>query len=260
MWDVLILLLLGLGYGAYTLLNHPPKPAPEADTAATVITPPATPPAEPPVTKPVPVVPKPEPLPVTQPVAATTPPPSPMPEPAAVPVPAPPTAEPAPACIDILKAQAPNSMKWVLAPLDEAVPSDIRQNLTLLREDLVDEGKSTKAAAPTTAYSAAWQLCQALLAALDERDRARVAAGYRDAQAAANQTNTNQALNARRNYMMSWPQYAREGDQRSELQRQSANRTALASEAQKVAWATQSAKLRLNLDTLYARFREAMRQ
>jgi hypothetical protein len=65
-------------------------------------------------------------------------------------------------------------MKWVLAPLDEAVPTDIRQNLTLLREDLVDEGKSAKAAAPTIAYSAAWQLCQALLTALDERDRARV--------------------------------------------------------------------------------------
>ncbi|MFN0078529.1 MAG: serine/threonine-protein kinase [Prosthecobacter sp.] len=256
MWAVLILLLLGLGYGAYTLLNHPPKPAPEADTSATVITPPATPP----VTKPVPVVPKPEPLPVTPPVVVVTPPPSPMPVPAPAPVPAPPTAESASACIDILKAQAPNSMKWVLAPLDETVPSDIRQNLTLLREDLVDEGKSAKAAAPTTAYSAAWQLCQTLLAALDERDRARVAAGYRDAQAAANQTHTNQALNARRNYMMSWPQYAREGDQRGELQRQSANHTALASEAQKVAWATQGAKLSRSLDTLYARFREAMRQ
>ncbi len=258
MWAVLILLLLGLGYGAYTLLNHPPKPAPEADTAATVITPPATPPVEPPVTKPVPVVPKPEPLPVTPPVVVTPAPAPSMPVPPA-PVPAPPAAEPALACIDILKAQAPNSMKWVLAPLDEAVPSDIRQNLTLLREDLVDEGK-TKPATSLDAYRAAYYLCQAILAAIDERDRARVAAGYRDAQAAANQTNTNQALNARRNYMMSWPQYAREGDQRNELQRQSANRTALASEAQKVAWATQSAKLRLNLDTLYARFREAMRQ
>jgi serine/threonine protein kinase len=260
MWAVLLLLLLGLGYAAYTLQNLPPKPAPEADTAATVITPPATPLVEPPVTKPVPVVPKPEPLPVTPPVAVTPAPSPAMPVPAPAPVPAPPTADPALACIDILKAQAPNSMKWVLAPLDEAVPSDIRQNLTLLREDLVDEGKSAKAAAPTTAYSAAWQLCQALLAALDERDRARVAAGYRDAQAAANQTNTNQALNARRNYMMSWPQYAREGVQRSELQCQSATRTTLTSEAQKVAWATQNAKLSRTFDTLYARFREAMRQ
>jgi hypothetical protein len=130
-------------------------------------------------------------------------------------------AEPAPACIDILKAQAVNSMKWVLAPLDETVPADIRQNLTLLREDLVDEGK-TKPAAPIPAYSAAWQLCQALVTALDERDRARVAAGYRDAQAAANSgISGSPQLNTRRNYMMSWPQYAREGDQRSELQRQS---------------------------------------
>lgn len=174
-------------------------------------------------------------------------------------VPAPAAVEPDLACIHIFKTQAPNSMKWVLAPLDEAVPADIRQNLTFLREDLVDEGK-TKPAAPLAAYSAAWQLCKALLTALDERDRARIAAGYRDAQAAANQTNTNQALNARRNYKMSWPQYAREGDQRAEVQRQSGNNTALASEAQKVAWATQSAKLSRSLDTLYSRFREAMRQ
>ena len=39
-----------------------------------------------------------------------------------------------------------------------------------------------------------------------------------------------------------------------------ATRTALASEAQKVAWAAQSARLSRSLDTLYARFREALRQ
>jgi serine/threonine protein kinase len=253
MWAVLVLLLCGLGWGALMLLDIPErelKSALEANANASGIVPPVTLRVEPTVTKAAAVLPKPEPLPATLPLAV----------PNRTTAPPPPSIEPAAACIDILKAQAPNSMKWVLAPLDEAVPTNIRQNLTLLREDLVDEGKSAKAAAPTTAYSAAWQLCQALLTALDERDRARVAAGYRDAQAAANQTNTNQALNARRNHLMSWPQYAREGDQRSELQRQSANRTALASEAQKVAWATQSAKLSRSLDTLYAKFREAMRQ
>jgi hypothetical protein len=150
-------------------------------------------------------------------------------------------------------------MKWVLAPLDEAVPADIRQNLTLLREDLVDEGKS-KPAAPIPAYSAAWQLCQTLLTALDERDRARVASGYRDAQAAANQPGSTSALDARRNYMMSWPQYEREQSQRSALAQQNQSRAALAGEAQKVAWAAQSARLSRSLDALYARFREAMRQ
>ena len=255
MWTVLALMLLGLGWGALAIFggtDRPPEPLPQAETAPII----APPTLEPPVIKPEPAMPKPDPLPVSPPVIVTTPPPAPVP----APVPAAPAAEPASPCIDILKDQAPNSMKWVLAPLDEAVPTDIRQNLTLLREDLVDEGKSSKPAAPIAAYSAAWQLCQALLTSLDVRDKARAAAGYRDAQAAANQTHTNSALEVRRNYKMSWPQYAREGDQRAELQRQSANRTALASEAQKVAWATQSAKLSRNLDTLYARFREAMRQ
>jgi serine/threonine protein kinase len=264
MWSALTLLLLGLGWGVFVFVgNKGQQVAASSRPESIPITEKPTPPpaSKPPVVKPGPVVPKPEPMPVLTTAAVTTPPRPTPPEPAPVPAPvqAPLAAEPAPACIDILKAQALNSMKWVLAPLDGSVPADIRQNLTLLREDLVDEGK-TKPVAPIPAYSAAWQLCQALLTTLDERDRARVAAGYRDAQAAANQTNSNQTLNARRNYMMSWPQYAREGDQRAELQRQSATRTALASEAQKVAWATQSAKLSRSLDTLYAKFREAMRQ
>ncbi len=266
MWVVLTLLLTGLGWGAYSLLVSSSRQAaalPQAETPP-VTTPSIDPPVmptSPPVARPGPSASKPEPLPINTPTS--TPPPMPASSPAVVTapvvVPAPAAVEPDLACIHIFKTQAPNSMKWVLAPLDEAVPADIRQNLTFLREDLVDEGK-TKPAAPLAAYSAAWQLCKALLTALDERDRARIAAGYRDAQAAANQTNTNQALNARRNYKMSWPQYAREGDQRAEVQRQSGNNTALASEAQKVAWATQSAKLSRSLDTLYSRFREAMRQ
>ncbi|MEZ5385371.1 MAG: serine/threonine-protein kinase [Prosthecobacter sp.] len=261
-WAALALLILGLGWGASVLFGNKDRQtaaSPPTESVAVIEQPPPLPTRAPPMVKPEPVVPKPEPKSVPTTAAVTTTPQPLPPEPVPTPLPMPPAAEPAPPCIDILTAQSVNAMKWVLAPLDEIVPSDIRQNLTLLREDLVDEGKS-KPAAPIPAYSAAWQLCQALLTALDERDRARVAAGYRDAQAAANQTHTNQALNARRNYTMSWPQYAREGDQRAELQRQSANRTALASEAQKVAWAAQSAKLSRSLDTLYARFREAMRQ
>lgn len=258
-WIVLALVLCGLGWGAWSLVKPRDIASATQDEPVAVAAKPEQSFVETSASRSQPVMPKPEPVPVTAPVAAvkeSLPPPS---TPTPSPAPPPPSIEPAPACIDILKAQAPNSMKWVLAPLDEAVPTDIRQNLTPLREDLVDEGK-TKPAAPIPAYSAAYQLCYALISTLDERDRARVAAGYRDAQAAANQTNTNQALNARRNYMMSWPQYARENDQRAEIHRESANRTALASEAQKVAWATQSAKLSRSLDTLYARFREAMRQ
>jgi serine/threonine protein kinase len=240
-WGVVALLITGLVFGAYTLLNQAPRKA-AASPEPLVPTRPA--PSPPPVVVIPPPAPKPEPVIVSPPT-----PPAPTP---------PPTAELAPACIEVLKAQAVNAKEWALAPLDESVPNDIRQNLTLLREDLVDEGKA-KPRAPIAAYSAAWHLCNALLAALDERDKSRIAAGYRAAQANANQSNTSQTLEARRNYQMSWPQHAREQAQRSEVQRQSGNQTAVADQAQKVAWATRTETLRGNLDKLYAQFRAALR-
>jgi len=256
MWTFVVLTIVGLTWAALNLISPSPRkpmPPPPSESSIVETTPlPRT--SEPAIIKP--VTPKAESQPTPQPVVITSPPPPASPTPAPTP---PPSAESAPACIDILKAQALNAKEWALAPLDETVPSDIRQNLTLLREDLVDEGKA-KPRAPIAAYSAAWQLCNALLGALDERDKARVAAGYRAAQANANQSNTSPALEARRNYMMSWPQHARETDQRTELQRQSGARVAVAGEAQKVAWSTRSATLRANLDKLYAQFREALRQ
>ncbi len=249
MWTFFVLTFISLVWGAIALFGHKPSRPATTETSLVIKTTPPLPTSEPSLIKPQPPAPKSETPPA--PIVITTPQPPPPPKPE-------PTVEPAPACIDILKAQSVNAKEWVLAPLDEAVPNDIRQNLTLLREDLVDEGKA-KPRAPVAAYSAGWQLCNALLAALDERDKARVAAGYRAAQANANQSNTNQALEARRNYMMSWPQHAREQDQRGELQRQSGNKVALAGEAQKVAWATRSTALRANLDKLYAQFRAAVR-
>lgn len=254
-WVAAIVLLLAMAAAVIWVMQHNPssQPVVAIEEPETLPPPPLTPDPTPKAT--------PEPIPKPAPVvevkpAPVTPPPPPVlmpPPPVTPPAPAP------PAVIEVFSRESQNLIAWALSPLEAEIPADIRQNLTLLREDLVDEGKS-KPAAPIPAYSAAWQLCHALLTALDERGSARVAAGYRDAQAAANQTHTNQALNARRNYMMSWPQYAREESHRTELQRQSSNRTAVASEAQKVAWATYSAKLSRSLDTLYAKFREAMRQ
>lgn len=211
------------------------------------------------------------PAPASLPVQASLP--RPLPAPAPVPVavaaPAAPAvtdasaatgpAEPAaPAVIHVFSSEAQNALAWVLAPLEETVPPSIRQNLTSLREDLVDEGKG-KPAASLDAYRAAYYLCEAMLNALNERENARVAAGYRAAQSVANQKASNEALDVRRNYMMSWPQHARESDQRAELQRQAAGNVALAGEAQKVAWAARAEKMRANLDALYRQFRAALR-
>jgi len=157
-----------------------------------------------------------------------------------------------------LSVQAPNATAWALAPLDQSVPGDIRQHLTYLREDLLDEGKAAPKAS-ADAYKLGSQLCKALIAALDERDQTSVRAGYRAAQADANTKVTSQSLEARRNYLMSWPQYSREKDERSEIQRQQTNGTVLVKESVKVDWSQRTSALRKSLDDLYAKYRDALR-
>jgi hypothetical protein len=158
-----------------------------------------------------------------------------------------------------LSQQALNAIDWVLAPLDQSVPGDIRRNLTALREDLLDEAKDKPAAVPE-AYAMGRQLCDTLMAVLDERDATLARVGYRSAQANANTRVTSQALEARRNYMMSWPQYAREKDQAGEIFRQQMNNANLTKELPKVEWSNRTAVLRKTLDSLYAKYREALRQ
>jgi len=161
--------------------------------------------------------------------------------------------------VKTLSQQAPNAIEWALAPLDQSVPGDIRQNLTTLREDLLDEAKANPKAGPE-AYAAGRQLCDTLMAALDERDATLVRVGYRAAQANANTRVTSQALEARRNYKMSWPQYAREQNQAAEIFRQQMNNANLTKELPKVEWSNRTAVLRKTLDVLYAKYREALRQ
>ncbi|MFN0078530.1 MAG: hypothetical protein ACKVY0_18890 [Prosthecobacter sp.] len=162
--------------------------------------------------------------------------------------------------LDTFSQLAPNASAWVLAALDEGVPPNVRQNLTYLREDLLDEYKQ-KPKASQDAYKVAHQLCSTMIAALDERDQTLVRAGFRAVQADANATlSGNQALNARRNYMMSWPQYAREQSQRAELRSEASNKSQVMKEQPKVEWSTRTAALRRTLDDLYAKFREALRQ
>ncbi len=161
--------------------------------------------------------------------------------------------------IEVLKEQGPNAVEWALAPLDEAIPSDIRQNLTHLREDLLDEAKKNPKGS-ASAYQIGSEYCDKILAALDLRDLARVNAGYSAAQADADKKISNQALDARRNFQMSWPQYRREESQRSALRQQQENVADLKKERSKVDWTNRVLKMRDHLDDLYGRLREALRQ
>jgi len=160
--------------------------------------------------------------------------------------------------IGVIKDQGPNATEWALTPLDEAIPADIRQNLTFLREDLLDEGKKAAKASPE-AYKLASDYCDKILTALDQRDLARVNAGYRASQADADKRTSTQALDARRNHQMSWPQYAREESQRAALRENETDKADVKKERLKVDWATRSVRMRSYLDDLYRQLREAMR-
>ena len=162
--------------------------------------------------------------------------------------------------IEVIKDQGPNATEWALTPLDEAIPSDIRQNLTFLREDLLDEGAKKATHGSPKAYQLASEYCDKILTALSQRQLARVKAGYRAAQAEANKAISNQALDARRNYKMSWPQYAREESQRAALRENEADKADVKKERIKLEWAGRAEQMRKALDGLYAQLRAALRQ
>ncbi len=160
--------------------------------------------------------------------------------------------------IEVIKDQGPNATEWALTPLDEAIPADIRQNLTFLREDLLDEGKKEPKSS-AAAYTVASDYCDKLLATLSQREIARVQAGYRAAQADANKATSTQALDARRNHQMSWPQFSREESQRTALRESETNKADVKKQRLKVEWATRAEQMRQHLDTVYRQLREAMR-
>lgn len=160
--------------------------------------------------------------------------------------------------IEVIRDQGPNAVEWALAPLEEPIPPNIRQNLTYLREDLLDEAKAGPKA-PAEAYSLGSDYCDKILAALRLREQARVQAGYRAAQADADIKVTNSQLDARRNYQMSWPQYQREESQRAALREQETSRADLKKEKVKVEWAARADQMRVALDAGYRQFREAIR-
>jgi hypothetical protein len=163
------------------------------------------------------------------------------------------------AYIEILSKQAPNALEWALAPLDRAAPRDIRENLTLLREDLLDEGAKKPTASAQT-YKLGAELCNELIGAFDEREKMLVRAGYTAVQARVNMGEiTNQALEARRRFT-NWPTYQREKDQRGEVRKEKLNAADLEKQRPVLEWANRGEQIRRMVDGRYSQFREAARQ
>jgi hypothetical protein len=180
--------------------------------------------------------------------------------PDALPVAGQPLPAPAPEnLVKILSEQAPNALEWALAPLNRTAPRDIRENLTLLREDLLDEGAKKPMGSAET-YKLGAELCNELIGTFDERDKMLVRAGYTAVQARVNMGEiTNQALEARRRFT-NWPTYQREKDQRGEVRKEKANAADLEKQRPVLEWANRGEQIRRMVDVLYAQFRDAVRQ
>jgi len=115
-----------------------------------------------------------------------------------------------------LSEGVPGIVQWISAPIREQTPDEIYENVVLLRELILDEGYSLPAN-KRSAHAAGSTLCRLIIEALDERYEAQIAADLMVARRKSDAKLSNQALDARRNYLMSWPQYAREVEQRSTL-------------------------------------------
>lgn len=160
--------------------------------------------------------------------------------------------------LDLLAQEGSNLIAWVTSPLNVDIPDDFRANISLLREDLLD-GHAKGSASPEI-YKSAVELCDNLMACIDKKEKQQIDAKLRVAQAKQRSPLSNQALEARRNYLMSWPQYHREVRQREVLAEEKDDTTEVKASELELAWIETAGKLRKSLDVKYSAYRAALRK
>lgn len=160
--------------------------------------------------------------------------------------------------LELLAQEGSNMIAWVTSPLDVDIPDNFRANISLLREDLLD-GHAEGSASPEI-YQSAVELCDNLMACIDKKEKQQIDAKLRVAQAKQRSPLSNQALDARRNYLMSWPQYHREVRQREVLAEEKGDNTEVKVSELELAWIETAGKLRKALDVKYSAYRAALRK
>jgi hypothetical protein len=98
-----------------------------------------------------------------------------------------------------------------------------------------------------------------MMTAIDYRETSQAGANLQVSKAKADAPMSNQALEARRNYLMSWPQYEREVQQREVLEKKQTAAEDVELQAARAKWTEKAVILRKNLDQLYQSFRTAKR-
>jgi len=160
--------------------------------------------------------------------------------------------------LEVLATNAPNIISWLASPLDTIIPKELPKNITFIREDILDAGSNDPE--NKQLYDSAAVLCNAMISAVGHRERRQAEAKLEVAKAKADSPLSNQALNARRNYQMSWPQYEREVQQRSVLEKKRAAAEELEFKAEEAKWANKAIFIRQKLDQLFQDFRTKKRQ
>lgn len=160
--------------------------------------------------------------------------------------------------LELLAQEGPNMIAWVTSPLDVNVPNDFRANISLLRENILDYRGDTQIAIKS--YAAGAELCDNLIFSIDKKEKQQIDAKLKVAQAKARSPLSNVALDVKRNYKMSWPQYEREVRQREVLSEQKGDNVEVRTREVEAHWIVTAGDYRKALDGKYTEFRASMRK
>src|SRR5690606_16475275 len=148
---------------------------------------------------------------------------------------------------------------WLISPLAAQVPSEITANITNLKEAMLDEG-ALLGEEERRAHAFAALICDRLLANFTQKGVAQARAGLQVAQATGGEKLSEQALEARRNYLMSWPQYLRENQQRNVLMTYRNDAAAVKGKELEVEWQEDMTKESQILSKQYSAYRSELRK
>jgi hypothetical protein len=161
--------------------------------------------------------------------------------------------------LSTLGQQYPNIINWLGSPLRTQIPDSLEGNIMLLSERILDEAY-TLPENKRKAHGNAVNLCKSLLAMSLKRYEKQVSAKLIVARRTANSPLHNQQLDARRNYLMSWPQYEREVQQRAVLLQYRNDANQVASREMESKWMKAAETLKKTTYRQYKQMRQSMRE
>lgn len=157
--------------------------------------------------------------------------------------------------IDFVATVGPQMNETVLSPLDAKLNKDVRPDLLLLRNDLLDEAKASPVASPD-AYQAAIRLADLWLAALNERESRRGTLGGTAPPSTDLSGSKKTTLHYRRDILT----FRREKNEAKAAKAKGKKTQAFFDDASRNNWRLRADVLRPGMERQYSAFRELLRQ